>query len=281
MEPVAYDCIDAHHHLWNYSEEQYPWMSDKMQVLRQNYLPDDLQVVMQASGVDGTVAVQARQTLQETEWLLDLANQHPFIRGVVGWAPLIDPAVGQELEKFAAHPKMKAVRHVLHDEQDDFYMLREDFNRGIALLKNYGLRYDILIFERHLPQTITFVDKHPSQIFIVDHIAKPLIREGQISNWRENLMELSKRENVYCKLSGMVTEADWQTWTDASLSPYFEIVLQAFGPARLMFGSDWPVLNLASNYDQWVQTVKRAIRTLSATEQARIMGATAKDAYRL
>ena len=281
MEPVAYDCIDAHHHLWNYSEEQYPWMSDKMQVLRQNYLPDDLQVVMQASGVDGTVAVQARQTLQETEWLLDLANQHPFIRGVVGWAPLIDPAVGQELEKFAAHPKMKAVRHVLHDEQDDFYMLREDFNRGIALLKNYGLRYDILIFERHLPQTITFVDKHPSQIFIVDHIAKPLIREGQISNWRENLMELSKRENVYCKLSGMVTEADWQTWTDASLSPYFEIVLQAFGPARLMFGSDWPVLNLASSYDQWVQIVKRAIRALSATEQAQIMGATAKDVYRL
>lgn len=252
-----------------------------MQVLRHDYLPADLDKLMQQSGIDGSVAVQARQSVEETEWLLDLSNQNSFIRGVVGWVPLVDPLVVSHLEKFAAHPKLKAVRHVLHDEPDDFYMLRDDFNRGIASLLPYQLRYDILIFERHLPQTIQFVDRHPNQIFIVDHIAKPKIADHQIADWQKYLTELAKRENVYCKLSGMVTEANWQQWTDADLEPYLEIAIKAFGPSRLMFSSDWPVLNLAATYNRWVTTVQQSIQNLSVSEQHQIMGITATKAYLL
>jgi L-fuconolactonase len=273
--------IDAHHHFWHYLREEYPWMSDRMDVIRRDFLPDDLAAVLTTAGIDGTVAVQARQTLEETRWLLDLADRHNFMRGVVGWVPLVEGSVGRELEILAHRPKLRAVRHVLHDEPDDFYMLRDDFNRGIALLKDFGLGYDLLIFERHLPQTIEFVDRHPAQVFVVDHIAKPRIREGAISPWRENLEELAKRPNVFCKLSGMVTEADWRSWTISQLRPYAEAALEIFGPPRLMFGSDWPVVLVAAEYNRWVQTVRAMISGLSESEQARILGGTAMEAYRL
>lgn len=252
-----------------------------MTPLRRNFLIPELEAVTRASAIDGTVVVQARQTTEETEWLLELATRHALILGVVGWVPLCEPEAGQELERFAGQPKLKAVRHVLHDEPDDFYMLREDFNRGISLLKDFGLAYDILIFERHLPQTIEFVDRHPDQVFVVDHIAKPRIQEGIISPWRENLTELAKRENVYCKISGMVTEADWHSWTPRQLRSYFDMALGAFGPERLMFGSDWPVLTLASEYRQWVETFLALIADLSPPEQERICHGTARAAYRL
>ena len=278
---VTCDRIDAHHHLWSYSAEQYSWMTDTMEVLRRDYLPGDLHSILSKSGIDGSIAVQAQQTIAETEWLLDLSQRHTWIQGVVGWVPLIDEAVDVQLEQFATHPKLKAIRHVLQDEPDDFYILREDFHRGVAKLKKYQLRYDILVLEHHLPQTIQFVDRHPNQIFIVDHMAKPRIREKLLAPWRENLTELAKRENVYCKLSGMVTEADWQQWTDADLAPYLDVTLQAFGPSRLMFGSDWPVLNLAASYEKWLHTVQHFIGKLSTTEQEQIMGGTAKRAYLL
>src|SRR5215475_4502537 len=194
--------IDAHHHLWKYSQEEYPWMSEGMEDIRRNFLVPELQKVTHEAEVTGTVAVQARQTLEESRWLLELADQTNLIRGVVGWVPLVEVGVSSHLEMFSAHPKFKGVRHVLHDEADDFYMLRDDFNRGISLLKNFNLRYDILIFERHLPQTIQFVDRHPNQIFIVDHIAKPKIKDHLLSSWDRNIAELAKRENVYCKISG-------------------------------------------------------------------------------
>jgi L-fuconolactonase len=273
--------IDAHHHLWKYSREQYPWMTDTMGMLRRDFLIDDLNEVMQEAGIHGAVTVQARQMLEETEWLLNLAEGNDFIRGVVGWVPLVEADARHQLEKLSLHTKLKAVRHVLHDEADDFYMLREDFNRGVAHLKDINLRYDILIFERHLPQTIEFVDRHPQQVFVIDHIAKPRIKDGMLSPWRENIIELARRENVYCKLSGMATEASWADWTEEDLRPYFDIAIEAFGPGRLMFGSDWPVVLVASSYRRWAETVQHAIAGLSVDEQAQVFSGTAKEAYQL
>jgi len=273
--------IDSHHHLWKFNTEDYGWMSEEMNVLRRDYLPEEFAALTSAAGIDGVVTVQARQIVEETDWLLELAAEHDFIRGVVGWVPLIDEGAGDLLDKYRGAEKLKAIRHILHDEADDDYMLRDDFNRGIRALKPRDLVYDILIFERHLPQTLEFVDRHPGQVFVVDHIAKPRIRDNVISPWREGMMELGRRENIYCKVSGMVTEADWGAWTEEQLRPYFDAVLEAFGPARLMFGSDWPVCLLASEYARWVDIVRRAISGLSAEEQAMILGGTAAKAYRL
>ncbi len=273
--------IDAHHHLWKYNDRDYIWMSDEMEALRRDFLVPELEQVMRDSGMRGTIAVQARQTIEETEWLLDLAEQNHVILGVVGWVPLAADNAAAVLERFARFPKLKALRHVLHDEPDDFYMLRGDFNRGINMLRSYGLAYDILIFERHLPQTLQFVDRHPGQIFVVDHIAKPRIRDGILSPWRDWMEELAKRENVYCKISGMATEADWKTWTPETLRPYFDVVLHAFGAHRLMFGSDWPVLVVAGGYKNWVNTFRSFITELSSDEQESICCGTAITAYRL
>jgi L-fuconolactonase len=273
--------IDSHHHLWKYSHADYPWISEGMESIRQDFLFPELTQVMQAAKMDGVVTVQARQSLLETDWLLELASQHDSMRGVVGWVPLTDPAVASHLEKYWRYPKLKAVRHVLHDEPDDFYILREDFNRGVSQLEDVGLRYDILIFERHLPQTIEFVDRHPRQVFILDHIAKPNIKGRVLSPWRERMRELARRENVYCKLSGLVTETDWDSWTEKDLRPFIDSVLECFGPKRLMFGSDWPVSLLACAYDKWIEVVERSTASLSASERDRLFGGTAKEAYRL
>ena len=274
--------IDSHHHLWKYSAAEYDWISPQMQALRRDFLPEDLERVMHHFGIERTVAVQARQTLEETSWLLQLADGHPLIRGIVGWVPLTDGAgVKKHLEKFAANPKLRGVRHVVQDEPDARFLLRRDFNEGVRELRALKLRYDILIFERHLPAAIEFVDRHPNQIFILDHIAKPRIKEKVLSPWDRNMRELAKRRNVYCKLSGMVTEADPARWTAESLQPYIDVALGAFGPARLMYGSDWPVMLLASEYARWFGTVQNAIAKLSKSEQARIMGGTAAEAYGL
>ena len=256
-------------------------MSDAYAGLRRDFLIPDLQQVMRENGVEGTVAVQARQTLEETGFLLDLAVGDPFILGVVGWVPLVDPRVDAYLLRYAQNPRLKAVRHVLHDEADHEYMLRADFNRGIGLLKKYGLAYDILIFERHLPDILTFVDLHPGQVFIVDHVAKPRIKKKVISPWKENMQELAKRENVYCKVSGMATEADWDHWTANDLRPYFDVVLSAFGPKRLMFGSDWPVVAVAGGYKKWMTAFLSFIAGLSGDEQRAMCRGTAVAAYGL
>lgn len=273
--------IDAHHHFWKYDPKEYGWIADNMKAIRRDFLPQHLKAEIAQAGVDGVVSVQARQTLEETAALLNFADRNSFIRGVVGWAPLIDPKVNSAIEKFVSNKKLKAMRHVLHDEADDRYMLRPDFNNGIQALHYYGLAYDILIFEKHLPNAIQFVDKHAGQVFILDHIAKPKIKEHQMSPWRENIRELAKRPNVYCKISGMVTEADWQHWTPQDLQPYIDTVIDAFTPRRLMFGSDWPVCLVASTYKRWHDTVVHAISKLSTDEQDRILGATALEAYRL
>jgi L-fuconolactonase len=274
--------IDAHHHLWKYSAAEYPWITSQMQVIRRDFLPAQLEELMHHFGIEGTVAVQARQTLEETSWLLSLAEQHPLIRGVVGWVPLTDGArVKPHLERFAGNPRLRGVRHVIHDEPDPRYILRDDFNAGVAALLEFKLRYDILIFEKHLPAAIEFVDRHPNQVFILDHMAKPRIKERIISPWDRNMREIAKRENVYCKLSGMVTEANIEAWKPQDLEPYIDVVLGAFGPRRIMYGSDWPVLLRASDYARWFGTVNNAISKLSKAEQERIMGGTAVEAYGL
>jgi L-fuconolactonase len=225
--------------------------------------------------------VQARQSVQETEWLLDLAEEHAFLKGVVGWVPLASPDVRTTLESLLERPKLKGVRHVIQDEPDDHFILRNDFNAGVSALVDFGLVYDILIFERHLPQTIEFVDQHPNQRFVLDHLAKPRAKEKTFEPWRNNLHRLAQRENVYCKLSGLVTEADWESWTYEQLCVYLDIALEAFGPRRLMFGSDWPVCLLAATYSKWYEVVSRFCSELSADEQNRVRGGTAIEVYRL
>lgn len=273
--------IDAHHHFWNYTPQEYDWIDESMASLRRDFGPGDLKDCIESAGIDGVVSVQARQTLEETRFLLDLAGQNDFIRGIVGWVPLVSSSLESDLAPLAVHPKLRGVRHVLQGEPNERYMLREDFNRGISLLKSFGLVYDILIFERQLPQTIEFVDRHPGQVFVLDHIAKPRIKENIIEPWAKHIRELAKRENVYCKVSGMITEADYHTWTPGQLRPYFDIVLEAFGPGRLMFGSDWPVCLAAAPYQKWHAVVKELAFQFSPTEQEALFGETARKVYRL
>ena len=273
--------IDAHHHFWKYSAEEYGWIDDAMNSIRRDFLPADIDAEIKAAGIDGVVSVQARQSEKETKWLLEFSRKHDFIKGVVGWCPLCSRDVGKHLSDYSGFGKLKAVRHVLQGEPDDNFILRKDFNEGIRTLREFGLAYDILILEKHLPQTIKFVDMHPDQIFILDHIAKPRIKENLVEPWRKNIRWLAERKNVYCKVSGMVTEADYGAWTVEQLHPYFETVLDAFGPERLMFGSDWPVCTVACEYRRWVEIVEKAISNLSVDEQSLIMGGTAVKAYDL
>lgn len=275
------DRIDSHHHLWQYSELEFGWISDQMQPLRRDFLVSDLTAELAAAGVQGTVAVQARQSLEETRWLLQCAGECPGIRGVVGWAPLASPDFERELEELVTHPRLKGLRHVLQDEPDDRFMLGDGFNRGIEALSGANLVYDILIYERHLPIAAQFVDRHPDQLFVLDHLAKPLIRKQQLDPWRENVRQLASRPNVSCKVSGMVTEADWQRWSIDDLRPYFETALQCFGPERLLAGSDWPVCLLGTSYSRWWQTLAELAGELSTSEQEAILGGNAMRIYRL
>ena len=256
-------------------------MADGMGPLGRDFLLSDLRTVTTEAGVTGTIVVETERTTAETEWLSKVAASDDLICGVVGWVPLTSVDVPLELERIAALPKMKAVRHPIHDEPDDQFVLRDDFNRGIAELKQFDLGYDILIFEKHLPQTIQFVDRHPDQIFILDHIAKPRIRDRVLAPWQANIRELALRSNVYCKLSGMVTEADWHAWSDEGLSPYFETVLEAFTPKRLMFGSDWPLATLAASCRRWLRSVRIAIAHPSTDERDWILAKTAVEAYKI
>ena len=273
--------IDTHQHFWGYNPEQYGWISDTMSSIRRDFLPKDLAAEIKLARIDAVISVQARQSLEETWDLLKFADENSFILAVVGWAPLASPDLSRMLDTLASHPKLRAVRHVLQDEPDPMYMLGDHFNRGIAALRSYRLAYDILIYERHLPQTIEFVDRHPEQVFVLDHLGKPSVRSRVISPWRENIEELAKRPNVYCKISGLATEANHDAWTEAELKPYLDVVIHAFTPHRLMFGSDWPVCNIATSYLKWLNLVAVTVRHFSQTEQARFWSGTAIEAYQL
>lgn len=273
--------IDAHHHLWRYDAAEYGWIDERMSRLRRDFLPGDLEQEMRAAGVDGAVAVQARQTLEETRWLLALAEEHAVLRGVVGWAPMVSEQFPAMVEALAAHPKLKGLRHIVQDEPDEQYIHRPEFHRGLDALQGSGLVYDILIYERQLPAAIACVDRHPNQVFVLDHLAKPKIRAGEMEPWRTQIRELARRQNVFCKLSGLVTEAEWSTWSEDRLRAYVDVALEAFGPQRMVFGSDWPVCLLASSYQRWFAAVRGWIAALSGDEQGAILGGTATQVYGL
>lgn len=273
--------IDAHHHLWRYIKEEYDWIGPGMERIARDFSPADLLDSAGSCGINGSIAVQACQSTAETDWLLAQAEANSFIRGVVGWAPIAAAEFASALERLTTHKKLRGLRHVIQAEPDDDFILRDDFNRGITALAPTGLVYDILIYEKHLPATIQFVDRHPNQIFVLDHFAKPRIKDRLIEPWRANIRQLAKRDNVYCKLSGMVTEADWSLWTVADLRPYVETVLEAFGPQRLMFGSDWPVCLLACDYGKWFATAQNLASQLSASEQDQLFGGVAAKVYSL
>ncbi len=272
--------IDGHHHLWVYEPAAYDWIDDTMRVLRRDFLVDELQYEATAAHVDATLAVQARQTLEETHWLLSIARQSDLVRGVVGWAPIADQGFPAMLPELCTEPLLKGLRHVVQAEPSGF-LARADFNRGISALRGTGLVYDLLILAHQLEEAIAFVDQHPGQIFVLDHIAKPDIRGEGFANWAVPFRELARRDNVYCKLSGMVTEADWQHWSAAGLKPYFDHALDCFTPSRLIMGSDWPVLNVASLYAQWWQVVEGWLQPLSRHERAAIEGTNAASVYRI
>lgn len=271
--------LDSHQHFWKYAAAQYPWMTEKLAKLRRDFLPPDLEPLLRAAGMDGCIAVQARQVTEETRWLLELADQHPIVKGVVGWVDLRADDVERDLALFANHPKFVGVRHVAQDEPDDRFLARADFLRGISRLKQFDLAYDILIFPKQLPAAIELVNKFREQRFVLDHIAKPSIGDRLLEPWRQQIHELAKAENVMCKVSGMVTEANWSGWRAEDFRPYLDIVAEAFGPGRLMYGSDWPVCLLAGEYTEVFGIVERWLREFSGADSERIMGANCREFY--
>jgi L-fuconolactonase len=274
--------IDTHQHFWAFNDVDYVWMEEEHAPLKRDFLPPDLQPLLQASGLDGCVAVQARQMLVETEWLLGLAEEHDWIKAVVGWVPLRENAGEPHLEKYGHHQKLAGVRHVIHDEPDDDYILLADFNEGIRRLASYGLVYDVLIFGKHLPQTIAFADRHPGQPLVIDHIAKPRIQSGRFDEtWASGIRELARRENVSCKISGMVTEVRDDHWNVELLRPYFETVVEAFGASRVMYGSDWPVCLVRAEYREWARIAEELTAPLSEDERAAFWGSNATRIYGL
>jgi L-fuconolactonase len=264
--------LDAHQHFWTYSPTEHTWMTDNMGILKHDFLPQDLEPLLARIGFDGCIAVQARQNLEETRWLLELAEQHAFIKGVVGWVDLRSDRLSAQLERFASHPKLVGVRHVVHDEVDDNFMLRPDFRCGIAQLLDFNLTYDLLLFPKHLPVAVQLAKEFPQQPFVLDHIAKPRIARGLVSPWREDLQTLAKLPNVFCKLSGMVTEAKWNQWRPTEFHRYLDVVLDAFGSNRLMIGSDWPVCTLSGEYEAVMKIVIGYIEKLPLAAQAEILG---------
>jgi L-fuconolactonase len=277
---VSSAVIDAHHHLWRYSANEFGWIDDGMAMLRRDFLPEDLIVELSKAKVDGVVTVQARQTLEETRWLLEVARSSSAMLGVVGWAPLAAADFESTLNRLVGEPKLVGFRHVVQAEPDGF-LDAVDFNRGIRAMRGSGLVYDVLIFERQLEEAIRFVDRHPQQVFVLDHVAKPKIASGELEPWRSRIRELSKRSNVACKISGMVTEDSWSRWSIESLLPYLDVAVEAFGPERLMAGSDWPVCLVATEYGRWWRVLRDYFADCSEAERTQIFGATATKTYGL
>ena len=273
--------IDAHQHFWQYNPAEHVWMTDEMAAIRRDFLPPDLKPLLERLGFEGCVAVQARQNLEETQWLLELASRHDFIRGVVGWVDLRSPELVSQLERFAGQKKLIGVRHIVQDEPDDEFMLRGDFRRGIARLEDFNLAYDVLIYPRQLSAAIRLVEEFPRQRFVLDHIAKPAIGEGKMEPWATGIRRLAQMPNLYCKLSGMVTETCWQGWQASDFRPYLDVVFEAFGPARLMIGSDWPVCTLSASYESAMSLVLDYIGQLRVAEQDGILGGNCARFYNL
>ena len=271
--------IDSHQHFWRYRLETHGWIDERMPVLKRDFLPQDLEPLLRAEGFSGCVAVQASQSLDETRFLLELAESHAFIRAVVGWVDLRAADLERQLESFAGREQLRGVRHIAQDEADDGWLAREDVIQGVAALGRFGLVYEILVYPRQLESAIALARALPDQAFVLDHLAKPEIARGRLDPWRADLRRLAELPNVACKLSGLVTEARWDGWTAADFRPYLDVALDAFGSGRLMFGSDWPVCLLAGSYADVVGLARGAIAALSRDEQHAVLGGNAARVY--
>lgn len=274
--------IDAHQHFWRYNPQRDRWITDEMSRLKRDFLPEHLIGELRTNGIDGCIAVQADQSENETEFLLDLATRYDsMIQGVVGWLDLSSPNLPERLASFTKSKKLRGLRHIVQSEPDDRFMLRPDFCRGIARLKDFDLTFDILIYPRQLQAAIELVEKFPGQKFVLDHLAKPLIRTGEIDPWAKQIRILAGNPNVYCKLSGLITEADWTAWKSSDFDPYLDVAFAAFGSDRLMFGSDWPVCLLAASYPQVRDLVMQYITRFQTGSRDKIFGLNAVHFYGL
>jgi L-fuconolactonase len=270
--------LDSHQHFWKYDPKRQPWINEEMKVIRKNFLPEDLFPLMEQTQIEGCIAVQADESIRETAFLCDLALEYDFIKGVVGWADLASDDLDKDLDQFADQVKLKGYREVLQSKNVD-YMLRPEFIRGINKLGKRGYTYDILIFANQLEATYHFAKKAPEQPFVINHLAKPKVKLGIWREWKKELSLLAERDYIFCKLSGIITEADWKKWRKEELKVYLDTALELFGPKRLMFGSDWPVCLVAGQYEQVLEIIELFIQPLSQSEKAQIMGGTAMEFY--
>lgn len=273
--------IDAHQHFWDLNRFPYPWMPAAPSPLRRNFLPEDLRPILERNSFDGSIAVQATTSFEEAPWLLQLAETHSMVLGVVAWVDLTDPQLGSTLDQLQAHPKFKGVRHPVHDESDDRWLLRPDVLRGLKELARRKIPYDLLLRPQHLPVVMQLMDRVPSLDMVVDHIAKPPIAKAQTNDWAQDMERLARGSHIHVKLSGMITEAEWNSWTSDELKPYVEHVWKLFGPERCMFGSDWPVCLSAGTWKQVLAAVTQALGPVPQAERNKAMGETAARFYKL
>ena len=272
--------IDSHQHFWKFDPIRDAWIDASMEKIARDFLPEDLKPLLDESKIDGCVAVQADQSETETEFLLDFAGRYDFVKGVVGWVDLRSPQLSERLEHYCNNSFFKGVRHIVQAEKDGF-MLQESFLKGIQQLKDFNLTYDILIFPHQLEEAVALVKKNPEQAFVLDHIAKPYIKDKKIDQWAKHINQLAAHQNVNCKLSGLLTEADWNHWQEEDFTAYLTVIMKAFGADRLMYGSDWPVCLLAGSYPHVVRIVENFISSLSTDDQKKIMGQNAHHFYNL
>jgi len=273
--------VDSHLHFWVFEPVRDSWINDEMRVIQRDFLPKDLEPILKANGINSGVAVQVNQTEEENDFLLDLARSTHFIQGVVGWVDLQADNIAERLAYYSKIDLMKGFRHMLQSEEDRMLMLQPAFINGISLLKEYGFTYDILILQDQLEYVSEFVGSCPDQKFVIDHLAKPDIKDKKIDDWAKDMRAIAQHENVYCKVSGLVTEADWKNWKVEDFYPYLDVVFEAFGANRLMYGSDWPVCQVAANYEQTKGVVAHYTAKLSANEQADFWGGNAASFYNL
>lgn len=273
--------IDSHQHFWKYNPERDAWITTDMAVIQQDFMPEDLEPLLKQNGIDGCVAVQVDQSENENHFLLDLAEKNDFIRGIVGWVDLRNEKVGERLEFFTQFPKIRGFRHIVQAEPEIDFLLREEFCRGISQLARYGYTYDILIYPKHIRTAAEFARKFPNQLFVVDHLAKPFIKDQLIDDWAQDMKVFAGMDHVYCKLSGMVTEADWSNWEYSHFQRYIETVLEIFGIDRVMFGSDWPVCLLGADYGEVCGILQRNTLSLTESENEKLWGRNCINFYRL
>lgn len=272
--------IDAHQHFWIYNQREYGWIDETMASLRRDFLPADLKPQLERAGFAGSVLIQVRQTLDETRWLLQLAENNPFMLGVVGWVDLRSPHLRADLKSLAGKSKLVGIRHIVQSEPDDF-LLDANFRRGISMLEEFDLAYDLLIYTKHLPLAAEFVKRFPRQRFVLDHLAKPPIRTRAVDLWARGIRELASLPNVHAKVSGLVTEADWKAWKPEDVRPYLDVAFESFGAKRLMIGSDWPVCTVAASYGRVMDLVKDYIAGYAAEDREAVLGGNAANFWRL